>query len=141
MNSIKRNKQLILDYINALSGHEKTTERLLKYNADRGLIGYIQFIDSVFPAYEVFVEEMMAEGDKVIVRARFRGRHEGTIMGFEATHKVIEYPFVVRYQIKDDKIINSWVVADNLVLAEAVGMKSIRPKSKNPEINEPKNTR
>ena len=129
MNSIKRNKQLILDYINALSGQEKTTERLMKYNADPGLIGYIQFIDSVFPAYEVFVEEMIAEGDKVMVRARFRGRHEGTIMGFEATYRVIEYPFVVRYQIKDHKIISSWVVADNLVLAEAIGMKRIPPRS------------
>lgn len=130
MSQLKKNKAFILQYMNAMSGQEKTREKLEKYNADPRLVDYIMFIDSIFPRYEVNVEEMLAEDDKVIARVRFRGMHEGEIMGFPATHQWVEYPFVVRYQIKDDKIIHSWVVADNLVLAEAVGLKGLPPKLK-----------
>jgi predicted ester cyclase len=130
MSQLKKNKALIIEYINALSGQEKTREKLEKYNADPRLIEYIMFIDSVFPRYEVYIEELLAEDDKVIVRVRFRGMHKGELMGFPPTHKWVEYPFVVRYQIENNKIIHSWVIADNLVLAEAIGMKGIPPKSK-----------
>lgn len=121
-----------MEYLNALSGQVKTREKLEVYNTDDRLINYIMFIDSVFPGYEITVEEMMAEGDKVIVRALFRGLHKGELMGFPPTGKVVEYPFVVRYQIKDRKIIHSWVIADNLVLAEGVGLKGIPPRKKDP---------
>ncbi len=130
MSQLKKNKAFIIEYMNAMSGQEKTREKLEQYNADPRLIEYIMFIDSVFPKYEVFVEEMLAEDDKVIVRVRFRGMHKGELMGFAPTNKWVEYPFVVRYQIKNNKIVHSWVIADNLVLAEAVGMKGIPPKAK-----------
>lgn len=124
-----------MEYINAMSGQEKTRERLEKYNADPGLIEYIMFIDSVFPRYEVLADEIVAEGDRVIVRARLRGMHEGELMGFAATHKEIEYPFVVGYEIKNSKIVHSWVIADNLLLAERLGMQNV-PQKKNPKTFE-----
>lgn len=129
MSQQKKNKELIVAYINAMSGQEKTRERLEKYNADPGLIDYIMFIDSVFPRYEVFADEMLAEGDRVIVRARLRGRHEGEIMGFAPTQKEIEYPFVVGYEIQNNKIVHSWVIADNLVLAERLGLQGVPPRT------------
>lgn len=130
MSQLKKNKAFIIEYFNALSGKEKTREKLECYVADHRLIDYVMYIDSVFPKYEVYVEELLAENDKVIVRVRFRGMHMGELMGFPPTHKWVEYPFVVRYQVQNNKIIHSWVIADNLVLAEAVGMKGIPPKTK-----------
>lgn len=130
MSQLKKNKAFIIEYFNEMSGQEKTRAKLENYVADPRLIDYVIFIDSVFPKYEVYVEELLAEEDKVIVRVRFRGLHKGEIMGFPPTHKWVEYPFVVRYQIQNNKIIHSWVIADNLVLAEAVGMKGIPPKNK-----------
>lgn len=130
MNQLKKNKELIIEYINAMSGQPKTRERLEKYNADPGLIDYILFIDSVFPNYEVLADEILAEGDRVILRARLKGMHEGEMMGFAPTHKEVEYPFVVGYEIRNNKITHSWVIADNLILAERLGMKSLPPKMK-----------
>lgn len=120
-----------MEYFNAMSGQVKTRERLGKYNADPGLIEYILFIDSVFPKYEVFADEILAEGDRVIVRARLRGMHEGEMMGFPPTHKEIEYPFVVGYEIHNNKIVHSWVIAENLILAERLGMQGV-PERKKP---------
>ena len=133
MSQQKKNKALIMEYVNAMSGQTKTRERLEKYNADPGLIEYILFIDSVFPQYEVFVDEILAEGDRVMLRARLRGMHEGELMGFAPTHKEIEYPFVVGYEIQNNKIVHSWVIADNLILAERLGMQNV------PERTSPKN--
>ena len=130
MDKLKKNKALILEYVNATSGQPKTRELLEKYNADAGLIDYIMYIDSVFPSYEVIADEIIAEGDRVIMRARLKGIHASEMMGFAPTHKVIEYPFVVGYEIHNEKIVRSWVVADNLVLAERLGMKSLPPKRK-----------
>ena len=130
MDKLKKNKALILEYVNATSGQPKTRELLEKYNTDAGLIDYIMYIDSVFPSYEVIADEIIAEGDRVIMRARLKGIHAGEMMGFAPTHKMIEYPFVVGYEIHNEKIVRSWVVADNLVLAERLGMKSLPPKRK-----------
>jgi predicted ester cyclase len=132
MNQVKKNKEFIMEYINAMSGQEKTRERLEQYNSDPGLVEYIMFIDSVFPKYEVIADEILAEGDRVIMRARLRGMHEGELMGYAATHKEIEYPFVVGYEVHNRKIVKSWVIADNLLLAERLGMQNV-PERKSPK--------
>jgi len=135
MSQQKKNKALIMEYVNAMSGQTKTRERLEKYNADPGLIEYILFIDSVFPQYEVFVDEILAEGDRVMLRARLRGMHEGELMGFAPTHKEIEYPFVVGYEIQNNKIVHSWVIADNLILAERLGMQNVSERTSPKNFN------
>ena len=118
MNQVKKNKEFILEYILAISGKSKSRELLEKYNHDQGLITHIMFFDSIFKNYEYLVDEIIAEGDRVMVRARLKGKHEGEFLGIPATNKEVEFPFVVGYEIKDEKIVSSWLVANNLVLVE-----------------------
>lgn len=77
MEQMKKNKELIINYFNELSNSEKSRSVLEKYISDEGLIETILFFDAVFPRYEGFIDEMMAEGNKVLVRARVKGRHKG----------------------------------------------------------------
>jgi predicted ester cyclase len=107
-----------MEYINAISGKTKTRELLEKYNADQGLVETIMFFDNVFPHYEYCVDEILAEGDRVIVRARTKATHEGEFLGIAATHKDVDFPFVVGYEIKDRKILHSWLIPDYLTLLE-----------------------
>ncbi len=118
MDQAKKNKQFILEYVNAISGKMKTREILEKYNADPGLVETIMFIDSVFPRYVYDIDEILAEGDRVVVRARLRAKHEAEFLGIPATHKQVDYPFVVGYEIQNDKILHSWLIPDNLFLLE-----------------------
>ncbi len=118
MEQAKKNKQFILEYINAISGRTKTRELLEKYNADKGLVETIMFFDNVFPQYEYVIDEILAEGDRVVVRARTRATHEAEFLGIPATHKKVDFPFVVGYEIQNNKILHSWLIPDYLVLLE-----------------------
>lgn len=125
MSQLKKNKEFIMEYINAISGKTKTRELLEKYNADPGLVETIMFFDSVFPNYEYHVDEILAEGDRVIVRARTRATHEAEFMGIPATHKEVDFPFVVGYEIQDRKIVHSWLIPEYLTLLEQLKGKVI----------------
>ncbi len=118
MDQQKKNKQFILEYITAMSGRVKTREILEKYNADAGLIGNILLKEEIFPQYEVVIQEMIAEGDRVVVLAKFKGIHKGEWLGMKPTHKEVSYNFAVGYEVRDRKIVNSWLVADNLALVD-----------------------
>jgi predicted ester cyclase len=118
MDQQKKNKQLIIEYVTATSGQTKTRELLEKYNDDDGLIGNILFKESIFPLYEVDILEIIAEGDRVVLLAKFKGTHKGEWLGIAPTDKEVTYVFAVGYEIRNNKIVHSWLVADNLAIVE-----------------------
>jgi|JI10StandDraft_1071094.scaffolds.fasta_scaffold02235_8 predicted ester cyclase len=118
MDQQKKNKQLIIEYVTATSGQVKTRELLEKYNDDSGLIENILFKESIFPRYEVGVLEIVAEGDRVVLLAKFKGIHKGEWLGMAPTNKEVSYTFAVGYEIRNNKIVHSWLVADNLAIIE-----------------------
>ena len=122
MEKTRKNKEFILDYLNALGGIKKAKESIEQYVSDHHLIEHILFFDTVFPNYDVLVDEMTAEGDRVIVRARLKGRHEGEFNGIPPTYKEVEMPFVISYEIENEKIVSHWLIADQLVMLEQLGV-------------------
>ena len=125
MNQVQQNKEFIIRYINVLNGVTKTRELLEQYITDEELIGHILFFDTVFPKYEGFIDEIIAEGNKVVVRARMKGRHEGEFMGISPTHRSIEMPAVISYEIENGKIVHHWIMSDSMVLMEQLGAMSV----------------
>jgi predicted ester cyclase len=125
MEQQKQNKEFIIQYYNALSGVTKTRELLEQYITDEELIGHGIFFDSVFPKYEAFVDEMIAEGNKVVVRGRMKGRHEGEFMRILPTHRSIEHPAVVCYEIENGKIVHHWIMSDSISLMEQLGVTNV----------------
>ena len=122
MDNLQRNKELVIEYFNAISGVKKTRELLEKYISDKHLVEHIEFFDSVFPAYELYADEMLAEGNRVVVRARAKGRHEGELNGIPPTYKNVDFPFSIGYEIGNNKIISHWLIADQMVLMEQLGV-------------------
>ncbi len=122
MDQAKKNKQFVVDYFNAISGVPKTADLLGRYITDDKLMNHIHFFESAFPKYEMVIDEMTAEGNRVVVRARVKGRHEGELSGIPATHKEIEIPFVISYEIRDRKIVDHWLIADQIMVMEQLGL-------------------
>src|SRR5687767_4458495 len=122
MEPVKKNKELIIRYYNDLSRSEKTRSLLEKYISDESLIESILFFDAVFPRYEAFIEDMIAEGNRVLVRARLTGKHEGEWKGIPPTYRMVEYPFVICYEIENGRISNHWLMADQMVVLEQLGV-------------------
>ena len=123
MEQQQKNKEFIINYFNALhTGVPKTRSLLEKFMTDEALIGHIEFFEAAFPLYEVYIDEMTAEGNRVIVQARMKGTHLGNLGGIPATHKTVDFPFVIRYEIEDDKIVSHWMLADQMGLMEQLGV-------------------
>src|SRR5665648_110545 len=121
MEQQKANKEFIIRYINALSGVTKTKELIAKYTTDEELINHIAFFDEAFPKYEMFVDEITAEGNRVVIRARFKGCHVGEFNGILPTNRNVEFPFVISYDIENGKIVHHWLIADQMMLMEQLG--------------------
>src|SRR5215472_14311163 len=109
-------KQLIGQYLQALSGQAKTTEIVAKFVSDAALVGHIREIEAAFPAYEMIAEDLIAEGNRVAVRGTFHGVHRGTFAGVAATGRSVSAPFMIVYRIEDRRIVQHWMQFDGPAL-------------------------
>jgi len=123
MEQSKQNKEFITRYFKALAGGgPKTKELLEKYIADEELLQHIAFFEKVFPGYEVIADEMTAEGNRVVVKARMKGVHQGELNGIFPTHRAVEFAFAISYEIENEKIVHHWLIADQMALMQQLGV-------------------
>ncbi|NEW85491.1 MAG: ester cyclase [Mariniphaga sp.] len=125
MEQEKKNKEFVIRYLNALSGVTKTREIMAEYLDDEELVNHAIFFDSVFPKYEMFADEVTAEGNRVVVRARLKGCHKGELNGIKPTNRNVEFPFFISYDIENGKIVHHWLIADQMMLMEQLGVMNV----------------
>jgi hypothetical protein len=125
MDQLKKNKELILEYFNAISGVVKTPAIMNRYVDDHELLEHVTFFDTVLPRYELFADEITAEGNRVVVRARLKATHEGAFKGIPPTHKKVEFAFAIGYEIENNKIVRHWLIADQMTFMEQIGIEVI----------------
>ena len=74
-----------------------------------------------FPDLSVSIEELIAEGDKVVGRVRFQGTHSGDFQGMPATGKRVEMQVIDILRIENGKIVERWGLGDQLGLMQQLG--------------------
>jgi predicted ester cyclase len=74
-----------------------------------------------FPNVVSTVEDLLAEGDKVVARWRSRATHKGDYMGIPPTGNEVEFTGISFYRIEGDKIAESWNVEDQFGLMRQIG--------------------
>jgi steroid delta-isomerase-like uncharacterized protein len=75
-----------------------------------------QLMKRAFPDLEARVEDVVAAGDEVAVRVRFRGTHAGEFQGFPATGRTVEYVSHEFYRVEDGAIVEEWICSDRASL-------------------------
>ena len=120
--STEDNKAFIRRYFEAISGTDKPAAVVNRYVTDEELKHHIAFYEAAFPNYELLAEDLIAEGDKVVVRSTFRGSHKGDLMGIAPTGKEVTMPVMLIYRIADNKIVEHWMQADALGLMQQLGV-------------------
>jgi predicted ester cyclase len=110
--TISGNKQLVTDYLKALSGQTKTPELMARFVSDPYLVSHIQEVEAAFPAYEFIADEIVAERDLVVVRGVFRGVHRATFAGIPATGKSVSAGLMIIYRIGGARIAEHWLQFD-----------------------------
>ena len=76
---------------------------------------------AAFPDMRLTVEDMIAEGDKVVDRVTVRGTHEGELMGIPASGKQVEFMETHISRIADGKIVERWGEWDALGMMQQIG--------------------
>jgi steroid delta-isomerase-like uncharacterized protein len=82
---------------------------------------------TAFPDYVHHIHDVIAEGDKVVVRTTYTGSHKGDFFGMPPTGNTFKYLGIHMLTIKDGKIVEGWILEDMLYLMEQLGME-LQPK-------------
>jgi predicted ester cyclase len=101
-----------------------------------GLTGQIEVIKTAFPDFQITIEDMVAEGGKVVVLTTTRGTNTGPLMGLPAFGKLPEpvpptgKSFMVTgvnvFTIKDGRVLSFATESDQAGLLRQLGW-SITP--------------
>jgi steroid delta-isomerase-like uncharacterized protein len=121
--STEESKAFIRRYFDAM-GKDKSVATMDEYiaDADEELKQHVAAFEVAFPGYGIIVEDMIAEGDKVVVRGTMQGTHKGDLMGIPPTGKQVTMPVIIIYRIADGKIVEHWMLADQLGLMQQLGV-------------------
>lgn len=91
----------------------------------QGLDAYKQFISmylTAFPDAQFTIEDLIAEGDRVVVRYTFRGTHTGDLMGISPTGKQVTVTGINIVRIVNGKAVEGWQNGDTLGMLQQLGV-------------------
>ena len=77
---------------------------------------------AAFAGLYVTIDDIMADGDRVIARFTARGTHNGEFMGVPPTGKAITLTAIEIFRIKDGKIAELWGEVNLMGLMQQLGM-------------------
>ena len=84
---------------------------------------FIAMYTTAFPDLNATVDDVIAEGDKVVTRWTIRGTHQGEIEEFgPPTGKQAELQGISIHRIEGGKIVEEWNRYDNLSLLQQLGL-------------------
>lgn len=75
-----------------------------------------------FPDVKATVEDVLADGDKVVARVSYRGTHRGTFMGIPPTGRQITVAGINIFRIADGKIVEHWGITDRISALRQLGI-------------------
>ena len=82
----------------------------------------LSMLRTALPDLHVTVEDMVAEGDKVVCRLTLRGTQKGEFMGVAASGEQITAALISIIRIADGKIVERWGISDKLGLMQQLAV-------------------
>jgi steroid delta-isomerase-like uncharacterized protein len=78
-----------------------------------------------FPDVKILIEDLIAEGNKVVARIMVHGTHQGEFLGVAATGKRVTLMDIAIFHLADGKIVETWELLDGLHTLRQLGVSSI----------------
>lgn len=91
-------------------------------NGLAGFKAYITRLRSAFPDVHFTVEDVVAEGETVVVRATARGTMTGDFLEMKATGKTATWTEIHIGRLADGKVVEHWATIDQLGMLQQLGL-------------------
>ena len=133
MASLEKNKEIVRGYVQAILV-ERDFSKFSQFTApgfyidrsavpeaikgEQGLHTQMDMLYGAFPDLNLQIVDMVAEGDKVVVRFAAPGTHKGAFAGIPATGRTATWKGLVMYHVVGDKIAEAWADWDDWGLIE-----------------------
>jgi steroid delta-isomerase-like uncharacterized protein len=75
-----------------------------------------------YPDIRLRVEDLIAEGDKVVGRTTVTGTHQGEFMGVAPTGKSVTYNEIFIFRFADGRVVETWGVVDVYAQMKQIGV-------------------
>ena len=75
----------------------------------------------IFPDIQAKIEDLIAEGDRVVARVEFTATQAGSFHGFPPAYRRVSFSGMDIFRLKDGKIIERWAQRDFLGMLEKLG--------------------
>ena len=86
---------------------------------------------SAFPDFKATIDDIVAEGDKVVIRQTWSGSHKGEFMGIPATGRSVSFGVIDIIRIADGKFVEHWGQMDSMSLMQQLGAIPVPAQSGN----------
>lgn len=100
-------------------------EEYISISGTKGPLGFQEQIEALvkaFPDAKWHADDIICEGNKVIIRQKFQGTHLGEFQHFSATGKSVSNTGTGFYTFKNGKIISSEIQTDRLSFLQQLGI-------------------
>jgi steroid delta-isomerase-like uncharacterized protein len=129
--TVETNKKLVLAAIDAVNRND--VDEAVAFDATDLLLNGEPFglaadrqrclmMAAAFPDGRWVIDDVVAEGEKVVLRYTFRGTHQGDLMGIPPTGKAISLTGMSIYRIVDGMLVEFWESLDRLGLYQQLGL-------------------
>ena len=133
--SVEENKAIVRHYIDVVN---KKNLAAMDEIFDANYVGHVAGFEDVkgpeelkqgfatvfsaLPDLHDTIEDMVAEGDKVVTRLTFTGTHKGEVMGIAPTGKQVKSTGIAIFRIVGGKVVEEWVERDTLGMMQQLGV-------------------
>lgn len=87
-----------------------------------GLHQFVSMMHTAFPDLRATPDDIIVEGNKVVVRSTFTGTHKGDFMGIAPTGKRVEFRAIDVVRFEGDKAVEHWGVTDQMTMMQQLGV-------------------
>jgi steroid delta-isomerase-like uncharacterized protein len=77
---------------------------------------------NAFPDLHFTIEDLLADGDKVMIRSTYQGTHQGELLGFPPTGKPVAVMGIDLLRVADGKIVEHWGTYDQMEMLHQLGV-------------------
>jgi len=135
--SVEQNKALFRRFVEEVlnNGNVSTIDELLAPNfverevlppgtpgGREGVKQLTMMFRTAFPDFNVSIDDMIAEGDKIVARTTWNGTQKGEFMGIPPSGKRVSFDVIDIIRISDGKGVEHWGVMDSSAMMQQLGV-------------------